>query len=328
MTSLPTDFAPAERFSREKVLQQNKEWAAELQVRMIGDAAPVLILILNECRQIVYANKQISHYGNFESAEYYLGLRPGELMGCVHALSCDGGCGTTLFCSKCGSVRAILQGLEGLVDVEECTIDRGKTLEKFNLRVWTTPVKLNDADYVIFSIQDISLEMENKRLFAEVERLSVLDSLTGVLNRRAFFEAARREFARSIRYDHPLSTIMIDMDDFKQINDTYGHLVGDKVLKAVTSTFSMFLRDVDLLGRYGGDEFIVLMPETHLDGAEILSERIQSTIKNLKIDSTNGSPCISISCGCAELDTEKDSTFEDLINRADQGLYSQKKIKK
>ena len=161
---------------------------------MIGDAVPNVILVVNRTRQIVYANSKVHQFGNYSSSKSYLGLRPGELINCAHAYESPGGCGTTTSCQGCGAVNAVLNSLIGKKDVQEVTIHRNNGEKPFQLRIMTTPVKLNSEDYVIFSIQDIQVEKDNQRLLQEVQQLAVLDPLTGVPNRRAFFEEAEREF--------------------------------------------------------------------------------------------------------------------------------------
>ncbi|MDP3441920.1 MAG: diguanylate cyclase, partial [Ignavibacteria bacterium] len=226
-----TEFASAERLDREGLLQQYHLWAEQLPTLLISNSIPGLILILNEQRQIVYSNDQFTQLGNYTSFEDYLGLRPGELVKCGHAFENDLGCGTTRFCATCGAVNAILSSINGKKDVQECHIERGNGQSPLNLRVWTTPVELSEQNFVIFSVQDISLEKENARLLEQVQKLAIMDPLTEIYNRRIFFDVANREIVRSIRYHNPFSILMIDLDRLKQINDTYGHPAGDAVLK-------------------------------------------------------------------------------------------------
>lgn len=161
---------------------------------------------------------------------------------------------------------------------------------------------------------------ELERLNAEMTRLAVTDSLTGVYNRRGFFEIGAREIDRARRFCRPLSVIMFDLDHFKEINDTYGHPAGDEVLRLVVTRCQQNLRsNVDVIGRYGGDEFTVLLPESTLENARSVAGRLLNAARNplvlgdVQLD-------ITFSLGVAELDQET-GDFEQLLQRADRALY-------
>ncbi len=165
--------------------------------------------------------------------------------------------------------------------------------------------------------------IQNAQLYTEVQRQAITDPLTGIYNRRGFFELGRREVERAHRFGRPLTALMIDIDLFKQVNDTQGHLIGDQVLASVASLIEHELRQVDLPGRYGGDEFIALLPETDLNNAYQAAERLRKNI-NRGVYLTDTEPVhISASIGLAELQKTGD-TLETLIERADQALYSAK----
>jgi diguanylate cyclase (GGDEF)-like protein len=323
-----TEFASAERLDREGLLQQYHLWAEQLPTLLISNSIPGLILILNEQRQIVYSNDQFTQLGNYTSFEDYLGLRPGELVKCGHAFENDLGCGTTRFCATCGAVTAILSSINGKKDVQECHIERGNGQSPLNLRVWTTPVELSEQNFVIFSVQDISLEKENARLLEQVQKMAIMDPLTEIYNRRIFFDVANREIVRSIRYHNPFSILMIDLDHLKQINDTYGHPAGDAVLKEAVKIIKSNLREIDTFARYGGDEFIVMLPETGLVGGQKVADRIMAagdttmyTFKDFEIP-------VAFSAGVAEFEFDGDHDIDDVISRADKELYITKSRRK
>ena len=166
-----------------------------------------------------------------------------------------------------------------------------------------------------------AIAIENARLFEEVQRLAVTDDLTGLKNRRGFFEVARRELERATRTGRPLSALMLDIDGFKRVNDTYGHAVGDEVLRHLAERCRRAVRDIDLVGRYGGEEFAVLLPETDLKTALDVAERVRSSIGDTPFDTEVGPLPIRVSVGLALLDDDSEQTVESLLDRADTAMY-------
>ncbi len=175
------------------------------------------------------------------------------------------------------------------------------------------------APGVIGVITDIT---ERKALECELTRLARTDSLTGTANRRHFLDLAEREMERSDRYGRPLAVVMLDVDHFKQINDCHGHAFGDMVLQGVAAACRAVLRDVDCLGRLGGEEFAVLLPETALAGALDVAERLRLAIAQLPMPDT-GKPAITASLGVAER-LRGEGVFDHLLGRADAALYHAK----
>lgn len=149
------------------------------------------------------------------------------------------------------------------------------------------------------------------------------DGLTGVYNRHFLEESLAREFSRIKRYGGTMSLVMIDIDHFKFINDTHGHLVGDEVLRATAKRLEETLRQNDVLCRYGGEEFSLLLPETHIGGAHNLAERIRIRIAETSICHGNHAIAVTISAGIAEYHAEM-TRYEDLIKAADDALYQAK----
>ncbi len=173
----------------------------------------------------------------------------------------------------------------------------------------------------------IATEVSDRiRLYQEIQRLAIEDPLTGCFNRRHFFILAEQELQRCVRYQHHLSLIMMDMDHFKDINDTFGHPTGDKVLCALVELCQKQLRNVDILGRYGGEEFVILMPETSAEGALLAAERIRKEIARLRVDTLNENCCVTASIGIASLGTgfDQSPSVDRLLKRADQALYAAK----
>ena len=169
--------------------------------------------------------------------------------------------------------------------------------------------------------------VELTRLNEEVQRLANEDVLTGCFNRRHFMELAEMEIKRSMRYKQSLSFLMMDIDHFKSFNDRYGHQIGDQLLCHLVSLCQKQLRVADTLGRYGGEEFVILMPETGRDGAKEASERLHKSIEEMNIDTPEGKLAITVSMGLTSLESgfDETQTLDMLIKRADKALFTAKK---
>jgi diguanylate cyclase (GGDEF)-like protein/PAS domain S-box-containing protein len=161
----------------------------------------------------------------------------------------------------------------------------------------------------------------------DLRRLASRDSLTGCLNRRAFFELAGAAHGQALREQAPLCCLMVDIDHFKSFNDTYGHAVGDQVIQAVARSLSAGLRQVDLLGRYGGEEFCVLLPGANEAQAMAVAERMRAEIENSASSAIRGTEVMPItaSFGLTTL-AQGARTIELMIDQADQALYLSKKF--
>jgi diguanylate cyclase (GGDEF)-like protein len=174
----------------------------------------------------------------------------------------------------------------------------------------------------MFAVQ-ASATMENARLLTEVQRLATTDDLSGLYNRRAFMEIAQLEFERFLRYGAPLSVFMFDIDKFKKLNDQWGHLIGDEVLKELGKLCKHSMRNIDILGRYGGEEFIALLPQTELAEALQAAERLRSLIDTYPFYCRDQCLHITISIGVVEAQSQ-DKTLDALLDRVDQAMYRAK----
>jgi diguanylate cyclase (GGDEF)-like protein len=161
----------------------------------------------------------------------------------------------------------------------------------------------------------------NKRL----ELLSITDGLTKLNNHRYFQDELARAFEESQRYGRPLSLAMIDLDFFKKVNDTYGHAVGDDVLKCAAALFHDSARSTDLVARYGGEEFAVMMPETELADAALFAEKIRSLVAASPFDTQAGAIPATVSIGVASVPHSRILSPKELIVAADKALYRAKK---
>ncbi len=161
---------------------------------------------------------------------------------------------------------------------------------------------------------------------ARLEQLAHTDPLTQILNRRALTERITAEMERALRYDATLALLMIDLDHFKRVNDTYGHLVGDDVLRDVAQLLTETIRGNDIVARYGGEEFLVLLPETDDAGAESFAERIRVAVEAHEFNSANEASVLRLtaSIGVAVFPAARIESVEDLFARADAALYRAK----
>ena len=157
---------------------------------------------------------------------------------------------------------------------------------------------------------------ENKAAF---EKLSITDELTGLYNSRHFYEELQSEMQRSLRYDRPLSILLIDIDDFKKHNDTFGHIEGDRVLRKLGRLILSVMREHDSGYRYGGEEFTVILPETSEDQAEIVAERIREDFKAIEFEPDGRMVRKTLSAGVAEYDEHDD--ISAFIKKADKAMY-------
>ncbi|MGB9641202.1 MAG: diguanylate cyclase [Anaerolineales bacterium] len=185
----------------------------------------------------------------------------------------------------------------------------------------------NDLQLLVSFAATATTALQNAQLHAAVQQQAVTDPLTGLYNRRGFFELAEHEIIRAHRFQRPLSMIIMDVDLLKYVNDHYGHLMGDRVLSSVSSSCRSELRQVDVIARYGGDEFIALLPETNLDEALSVAERLRSQVANLSLPLENGEIIrVTLTAGVADL--LPGDTLKTLIERADQALYRAKQAGK
>jgi diguanylate cyclase (GGDEF)-like protein len=167
--------------------------------------------------------------------------------------------------------------------------------------------------------------MHRERQEYEIERLAMTDSLTGVYNRRTLFELGDKELSRSRRTGASLSLIILDLDHFKRINDKYGHLGGDAILLRFVEVVRGCLRTSDVLTRYGGEEFCILLPDVGVAGAKVVGERIRSTIEASTFFVGAVPLKVTASVGVAALPTGAQVTLSSLVQRADQALYIAKR---
>ena len=192
------------------------------------------------------------------------------------------------------------------------------------LWMWGPDLSENDLPAASLFAGQVAVALENARLYRRIQDLAITDELTGLYNRRGMFEVGRREAERASRFGHPLSALLIDVDHFKLINDTYGHTIGDQVLRAFAACCRRNVREVDVVGRMGGEEFIILLPEADLTNTRKAAERLRSRIRETGFETDAGEVHLTASIGVATY-TASNKDLDELYRQADEALYIAKK---
>jgi diguanylate cyclase (GGDEF)-like protein len=185
---------------------------------------------------------------------------------------------------------------------------------------------LNDQDEETFTVlaHQFALALRRIRLYNDVESMAITDGLTRMHTRRYLNERFEEEFGRAKLKKLPLSLLMIDVDHFKKVNDQYGHLTGDMVLREVARIIAVQVREIDIAGRYGGEEFCVILPDTDKPGALVVAERIRSALHEQKVKAYDAQLPVTVSVGVASF-AEDALQMEELLDKADWALYRAKK---
>jgi diguanylate cyclase (GGDEF)-like protein/PAS domain S-box-containing protein len=277
----------------------------EARLLTIMEASPIAVAILKlEDDQPIFANSRFFDL---------LGLTAGQTgditLGGLFADPADR-----------SRVGAALAGEDGVIGDLEVSLNRTQGGHFWGL-LSARRLEVSGHDCALIWLYDISQRKEMER---ELRQFATTDHLTSVANRRHFLETAALEFERSRRYGHPLTVIMADIDFFKKINDTYGHQVGDRVIRAFADALQSCLRGCDLVGRLGGEEFAVILPETPAAESLSVAERIRAAIEALEVSLPyGGSLRFTASFGCAAR-SEGDGSIDATLARADAALYRSK----
>ncbi len=172
-----------------------------------------------------------------------------------------------------------------------------------------------------------SLQRIHKQLLQTNNTLrerTMIDELTGLHNRRFFERSLAYEIERFIRYGHPIGVVLFDIDHFKKVNDTHGHLVGDQALRHLAEVTKDTIRRADILARYGGEEFVVLLPDTGFDGSIIMAERLRAAVESSPLGFDGGQLTMTISAGVSAVDKDTGRQVDDVIRIVDEALYRAK----
>jgi len=189
------------------------------------------------------------------------------------------------------------------------------------LMLWGKDLQEDDVTATSIFAGQVAITLENARLYTQVQQLAITDVLLEICNRRGLFTLGAREVERAQRMQRPLSALMLDLDFFKKVNDTYSHAVGDEVLHEVAQRCRSNIRGIDLIGRYGGEEFAVLLPETDLAASRAIAERLRTAVADTPIATQrSGGITLTISLGVAAL-TASTPDLATLLHHADEALY-------
>ena len=183
---------------------------------------------------------------------------------------------------------------------------------------------VSNLDFVLKLSEFISMTVSNAVLYERTKKLSVTDGLTGISNRPNMEQVLRSEFERSMRYGAPLSVVLLDVDHFKGVNDTYGHQKGDEILVAFASLLKKFCRANDTAARYGGEEFLMILPQSNAQGAFKIAERVREEMMKLSFTGNESNFSVTTSGGVVELDRDFIKNTDQLVDIADQALYKAK----
>jgi diguanylate cyclase (GGDEF)-like protein len=198
---------------------------------------------------------------------------------------------------------------------------------RLNGVLWLWGEGLRESDLPTLSIfsSQVAIALQNARLMAEVHRMAITDEGTGIFNRRHFFQLAEQELSRARRYKHPLSALIVDIDEFKAFNDHYGHIVGDLVLRQVAQALKNTLREGDILGRYGGEEFSILLPSTDAESARKVAERLCEQVAAAGVKTEGRVLAVTVSTGVAQWQPVMANLLM-LVDAADQAMYAAKEM--
>jgi diguanylate cyclase (GGDEF)-like protein len=199
---------------------------------------------------------------------------------------------------------------------------RGATVGMVSAQSYRPNAYTDDDTYLLEMLANYAaIALENHRLFQQLQKLAITDPMINANNRRHLFELGEREMLRARRFGRPLAVLMLDIDHFKQINDQYGHATGDKVLRRLGEILLNRVREIDVVGRYGGEELVVVLPEADIASAHEVAERLRAEIEATFKQGIL--PAVTVSIGVASLQADIPD-FETLVHRADVAMYAAK----
>lgn len=281
---------------------------------------PVGTILIDQENNLLDANRFIFKYFN-QDEQSVKGKRFGNLFHCETVYESGNTCGSQEVCQKClirnALNRVVTKGepFDGLELAHEFRLNDRKDIKWFS--VSATPVKHQDDYYAVVTFVDVT---ELKHREETLVLLGITDGLTSMYNRRFIMEQIRLQAGKTPCSAFALA--MLDIDNFKQINDTYGHLTGDSVLQALSGIIARSIRYSDFAGRYGGEEFLILFPDTTEQVARMIVDRISRRLKEHIFDPELRQ--ITFSAGVVESSSDNPSSYLDMIRKSDELMYQAK----
>jgi len=291
-------------------------FAVEQQLHSTAKTLPDPIFVIDEFGKYLEViggrERSLYHSGQFLVGKYLQDVLPANLADTFMQAITETIADNTL---------KIIEYRLGPGDIAGSSLDGPKGIQWFEGRVYPIKDKTREVHSVIWLAINIT---ERKNLEEQLKELSEKDALTNAYNRRHFMQIFEQEFSIARRYKSKLSVLLIDIDNFKEINDTYGHDGGDAVLKRFVIFCEDTLRQADLFARYGGEEFVVMLPNTPSLGAAIIAERIRANIEEMVVTYEKQSIRFTVSIGIS-LVMDTDTNCAAVLARADAALYGAKK---
>ena len=305
-TILLAVFAHRRRFDlwlAERTVKESEE-----RFRQVAENSADIIWIWSPDRRIQYVSPAYTKYTGRDPAELYDSPRKA-----LEIIRKD----DRLTYGK--ALEEIMNGATRKMDLHVCHTDGSV----YFLEGWGTPIKDDNGEIIrcIGIWRDVT---ERVQLVKDLDIMATTDHLTRAYNRRFFFDVAEKEVKRSVRKQSPLSLLLFDVDKFKAVNDTYGHHHGDEVLIGISSVCSEMLRGEDVFARFGGEEFAVLLPETGIDEATVIADRLRKLVSEHTVSDKGKTISVTISIGVASWLSGKSLDINTLLNQADQAMYHSK----
>ncbi len=223
----------------------------------------------------------------------------------------------------CQLVQDISEGVKGDVLLSEYSVFVLKSKEKKLGVLLYKGLEANGKEKFAILAHQFALALRRLKLYKDIETLAITDGLTGAYTRRYFIERFDEEIKRSLLHKCNLSLLMIDADHFKMVNDQHGHLAGDQVLKEIANIIRENVREIDIVGRFGGEEFCVVLAETDMEGARVVAERIRKSAEKRLIKAYDSTLRVTLSIGLAMYPSDG-KLLEELMDKADWALYRAK----
>lgn len=301
-----------------------------MDIGKLGDSKEFLKVLMGCLKNIIFIVDDKIIVNDFSSSfikafklnpDEIIGRRCGEVLNCVHSVDEGKDCGKTSACKHCEIREGFLTTIDKNIEVEKKPVSLklyiDKKLEEKHFYFSTRLIKYEDSKKVLAVLDDITELEKSKR---KAEKLASIDSLTEINNRRNIIKILEENFQAAKRYGNKFSIIMTDIDNFKRINDELGHQTGDKVIQNTAKVIEGELRAVDNAGRYGGEEFLMVLPSTNLKEANLCAERIRKKIENM---TKKPEEKVTLSLGVVEY--REGMTLKNIIKEADILLYKAKK---